>query len=131
MNKAEFYEEDLLSFFNGRPRELALYEALMKKMEEEFPESAVKVQKSQISFYGRHLFAAVSLPRSRKSFPDHSILVTLGLPYKLGSSRAAVTVEPYPGRWTNHVPLSEPAVVQWMREFIEENTKALYGGVTE
>ena len=29
------------------------------------------------------------------------------------------------------VPLSEPAVMQWMREFIEENTKALYGGVTE
>ncbi|MGN0572041.1 MAG: ATP-binding protein [Candidatus Fimenecus sp.] len=29
------------------------------------------------------------------------------------------------------VPLSEPAVVQWIREFIEENTEALYGGVTE
>lgn len=29
------------------------------------------------------------------------------------------------------VPLSEPSVVQWMREFMEENTKALYGGVTE
>lgn len=29
------------------------------------------------------------------------------------------------------VLLSEPAVMQWMREFIEENTKALYGGVTE
>lgn len=29
------------------------------------------------------------------------------------------------------VPLSEPSVVQWMREFLEENTKALYGGVTE
>lgn len=29
------------------------------------------------------------------------------------------------------VPLSEPTVMQWMREFIEENTKALYGGVTE
>ena len=25
----------------------------------------------------------------------------------------------------------KPAVMQWMREFIEENTKALYGGVTE
>ena len=117
MNKAEFYEEDLLSFFNGRPRELALYEALMKKMEAEFPESAVKVQKSQISFYGRHLFAAVSLPRSRKN----SILVTLGLPYKLGSSRAAVTVEPYPGRWTNHVPVWEEEQIDselltWLRE---------------
>lgn len=117
MNKAEFYEEDLLLFFNGRPRELALYEALMKKMEAEFPESAVKVQKSQISFYGRHLFAAVSLPRSRKN----SILVTLGLPYKLGSSRAAVTVEPYPGRWTNHVPVWEEEQIDselltWLRE---------------
>ena len=121
MNKAEFYEEDLLSFFNGRPRELALYEALRKKMEEEFPESTVKVQKSQISFYGRHLFAAVSLPRSRKSFPDHSILVTLGLPYELGSSRTAVTVEPYPGRWTNHVPIWEEEQIDselltWLRE---------------
>ena len=121
MNKAEFYEEDLLSFFNGRPRELALYEALRKKMEEEFPESTVKVQKSQISFYGRHLFAAVSLPRSRKSFPDHSILVTLGLPYELGSSRTAVTVEPYPGRWTNHVPLwaeeqIDSELLTWLRE---------------
>lgn len=117
MNKAEFYEEDLLLFFNGRPRELALYEALMKKMEAEFPESAVKVQKSQISFYGRHLFAAVSLPRSRKN----SILVTLGLPYKLGSSRAAVAVEPYPGRWTNHVPVWEEEQIDselltWLRE---------------
>ena len=117
MNKAEFYEEDLLFFFNGRPRELALYEALMKKMEAEFPESTVKVQKSQISFYGRHLFAAVSLPRSRKN----SILVTLGLPYKLGSSRAAVTVEPYPGRWTNHVPVWEEEQIDselltWLRE---------------
>ncbi len=28
------------------------------------------------------------------------------------------------------VPLSEPSVVQWIREFIKENTEALYGGVT-
>ena len=29
------------------------------------------------------------------------------------------------------VPLSEPAVVQWMRAFINENTEVLYGGVTQ
>ena len=121
MNRPQFYEEDLFLFFNGRPRELALYEALMKKMEAEFPESTVKVQKSQISFYGRHLFAAVSLPRSKKSFPEHSILVTIGLPYRLESPRAAVTVEPYPGRWTNHVPVWEEEqidseLMDWLRE---------------
>lgn len=121
MNRPEFYEEDLLFFFNGKPRELALYEALLGKMEEAFPESAVKVRKTQISFYGRHLFAAVSLPRGKKNFPEHSILVTLGLPYKLESSRAAVTVEPYPGRWTNHVPLwaeeqIDSGLLTWLRE---------------
>lgn len=121
MNRPEFYEEDLLFFFNGKPRELALYEALLGKMEEAFPESTVKVQKTQISFYGRHLFAAVSLPSGRKNFPEHSILVTLGLPYKLESPRAAVTVEPYPGRWTNHVPVSAEAQIDsellgWLRE---------------
>lgn len=29
------------------------------------------------------------------------------------------------------VPLSEPAVVQWIKEYLEENTKELYGGVTD
>ena len=121
MNRPEFYEEDLLFFFNGKPRELALYEALLGNMEEAFPESSVKVQKTRISFYGRHLFAAVSLHRGRKNFPEHSILVTLGLPYKLESPRAAVTVEPYPGRWTNHVPLwaeeqIDSELLTWLRE---------------
>ena len=41
MNRPEFYEEDLLFFFNGRPRELALYEALMGKMEMEVITSAM------------------------------------------------------------------------------------------
>lgn len=121
MNRPEFYGEDLLFFFDGKPRERSLYEALQGKMEAEFPECSVKVQKTQISFYGRRLFAAVSLPRSRKSFPEHSILVTLGLPYKLESPRAAVTVEPYPGRWTNHVPLwaeeqIDRELLTWLRE---------------
>ena len=124
MNRPQFYEEDLFLFFNGRSRELALYEALMKKMEAEFPESTVKVQKSQISFYGRHLFAAVSLPRSKKSFPEPSILVTIGLPYRLESPRAAVTVEPYPGRWTHHVMVGsaeeiDEELLGWIQEAAE------------
>ena len=105
MKTPAHYVSDVLLFFDGKPLELALYEALFLRLDAEFPEASVRVQKSQISFYGRHLFAAVSLPRSRKSFPEHSILVTLGLPYKLESPRAAVTVEPYPGRRANHVPL--------------------------
>ena len=60
MKHSEYYEVDVLRFFDGHPQERELYEALFRLMEAEFPEASVKVQKSQISFYDRHLFAAVS-----------------------------------------------------------------------
>lgn len=109
-------------FFSGRPLELELYETLFRRMEETFPDASVKVQKSQISFYGRHLFSAVSLPlRRRKNWPEHCIVVTIGLSRPLESPCTAVSVEPYPGRWTNHVLVSEEAQVdaellEWLKE---------------
>ena len=121
MQTSDSYMDDLLLYFYGKPFEFSLYRQLVCRMNESLPGMSAKVQKSQISFYGRHLFAAVSLPRSKKSFPEHSILVTIGLPYRLESPRAAVTVEPYPGRWTNHVPVWEEEridseLMDWLRE---------------
>lgn len=70
MNTQEHYQSDLLFYFDGRPQELALYEDLFQAMSAAFPDACVKVQKSQISFYGRHLFAAASLPvRRKKGWP--------------------------------------------------------------
>lgn len=104
MNTPEFYEQDVLRFFAGRPVELGLYEALFRAMETAFPAASVKVQKTQISFYGRHLFAAASLPvRRRKEWPKECILVTFGLDRQVVHERIAVAVEPYPNRWTHHV----------------------------
>ena len=80
MKIPEHYGADILFFFDGKPLELALYEALFLRLDAEFPEASVRVQKSQISFYGRHLFGAVSLPvRRKKSWPEHCIVVTIGL----------------------------------------------------
>ena len=122
MKTPEHYTSDVLFFFDGKPAELALYETLFRHMEEVFPDASVKVQKSQISFYGRHLFGAVSLPvRRKKNWPEHCIVVTIGLSHPLESPRAAVSVEPYPGRWTNHVLVSEASQVdeellEWLNE---------------
>ena len=122
MKTPAHYAPDVLFFFDGKPAELALYETLFRHMEEVFPDASVKVQKSQISFYGRHLFGAVSLPvRRKKNWPEHCIVVTIGLSHPLESPRAAVSVEPYPGRWTNHVLLSEAAqideeLLDWLNE---------------
>ena len=122
MRKPDYYETDVLAFFSGRPWALPLYEALFSQMEELFPEAAVKVQKSQISFYGRHLFAAVSLPlRRKKTWPEECLVVTFGLGSRVEDPRIAVAVEPYPRRWTHHVLLSRPEEVDgqlldWLRE---------------
>ena len=68
------------------------------------------------------LFAAVSLPvRRKKGWPRECLVLTLGLACPLDSPRAAVSVEPYPGRWTNHVLLTRPEEVDeelllWLQE---------------
>ncbi len=104
MDLPAHYSQDLLFFFDGKDRELSLYETLFDRLEAALPLASVKVQKSQISFYGRHLFAAVSLPgRRKKDWPEQFLLVTFGLARKLDSPRIAVAVEPYPNRWTHHV----------------------------
>lgn len=122
MRHSEYYMDDVLRFFQGRPLELTLYEDLFRHLEEAFPDALVKVQKSQISFYGRHLFAAVSLPlRRKKDWPENSILVTFGLSCQKQSPRIAVATEPYPNRWTHHVLVSAPGqidgeLLDWLRE---------------
>ena len=76
-----------------------------------FPDTRVKVQKTQISYYNRHLFACASFQRVRRKaeLPDAYFVLTLGLPSPLGSPRVAAKTEPYPGRWTTHLVVSDPA----------------------
>lgn len=122
MNCSEHYAADLLFYFDGRPLELSLYEALFAALDAALPQAAVKVQKSQISFYGRHLFASASLPvRRKKTWPEHCILVTFGLSHRVEDPRIAVAVEPYPNRWTHHVVVDKPEqidsrLLSWLRE---------------
>lgn len=109
METSQQYPMDLALFFRDRPIEAALYAALYGAMDEAFPQAQVKVQKTQISFYQRHLFAAVSLPiRRRKGWPTHCIVLTLGLPAPLDAPRIAMAVEAYPGRWTHHILIDAP-----------------------
>ena len=122
MRTPEHYAADVLFFFDGHPEELALYEALFRAVEAAFPEGSVRVQKTQTSFYGRHLFAAASLPvRRRKDWPKICLVVTVGLSYRLESPRVAVASEPYPGRWTHHILVTEAGQIDeelmgWLRE---------------
>lgn len=122
MKTSDYYGTEVLAFFEGKPWALPLYEELFVRMDRLFPEAAVKVQKSQISFYGRHLFAAVSLPvRRKKTWPEKCVVVTFGLGSKVEVPRIAVAAEPYPNRWTHHVLVTRPEeideeLLDWLRE---------------
>ena len=124
-------DRDTLMFFAQQSAAIPLYEALLEAVTREYPDTKIKVQKSQISFYNRHMFACVSFLRVKKKreLPNPYLTVTLGLPYPLTSPRVAVKTEPYPGRWTTHIVIGSPEEVDaelltWVAEayqFAENN----------
>ena len=95
---------DELLFFDSKPGLVPIYDALRTALAERYPEVRIKVAKTQISFCNRHLFAMASLPRRKK---DPGLVVSFGLGRREPSPRITVAVEPYPGRWTHHVPVPE------------------------
>lgn len=120
-----------LLFFEQQPEALPLYEAFADAVIRQYPDTKVKVQKSQISFSNRYMFACVSFARvkKKKELPDPYLVVTLGMSYPLESSRVAVKTEPYPGRWTTHIVLGDEKEVdgellKWVAEAYDfANTK--------
>ena len=116
-------DERVLFFFRDHLPALPLYEALADRILSEFPETTVKVQKTQISFANKHNFAFVSfLPvRRAEDRPPVYITVSFGLRRREDSPRIDVALEPYPNRWTHHMLVSSRAEIDeelmgWIRE---------------
>lgn len=103
--------QDTRLFFDSHSDVYPLYERFVQMLISRFPETNIKVQKSQISFYNRHLYACVSFLRVKKKaeLPENYFVLTLGLAEPLDSNRVAVKTEPYPGRWTTHFVISKPS----------------------
>lgn len=114
---------DALLFFDRAPAALPLYEALTERLLAQCPDTAIRVQKTQITFVHRHVYACASLQRVRRKaeLPDPYLVVTLGMPVPLDSPRVAAQSEPYPGRWTMHIVLGSPEdadeeLLTWLRQ---------------
>ena len=116
-------DTDTLLFFDKNPSALPLYEVLETKIYALFPAAKKRAQKTQISFSNRHIFACVSFAQVKKKaeLPCPYLVVTLGLPYPLGSDRVAVKTEPYPGRWTTHIVIGtadeiDEELISWIHQ---------------
>lgn len=116
-------DADILYFFEGHLDALPLYELLEQRIRNEIDDVRVKVQKTQISFYNKRLFACVSFLRIRKKAecPNPFLVVTFGLAHQAVSPRIEVATEPYPNRWTHHLLLSkaeeiDDELMSWIHE---------------
>lgn len=102
-------DDKLLRFFDQMPEALPLYQKFEREVLSRVEDVHIKVQKTQITYSNRHVFACVSFAKVRKAKerPPVYIVVTFGLTYKKESPRIDIATEPYPNRWTHHVLVSE------------------------
>lgn len=102
-------DDKLLRFFDQMPEALPLYQKFEREVLSRVEDVHIKVQKTQITYSNRHVFACVSFAKVRKAKerPPVYIVVTFGLAYKKESPRIDIATEPYPNRWTHHVLASE------------------------
>lgn len=110
-------------FFESAPGAFKLYEHLREELLWRYPETEIKVQKTQISFYDVHMYACVSFSRVRRKadLPDPYLTVTFGLPGPVDDPRIAVSSEIRPGRWTLHVVIGsiqdiDAQLLSWIDE---------------
>ena len=101
-------DDKLLRFFDKMPEALPLYQKFEREVLFRVEDVHIKVQKTQITYSNRHVFACVSFAKVRKAKerPPVYIVVTFGLAYKKESPRIDIATEPYPNRWTHHVLVS-------------------------
>lgn len=112
-----------ISFFELHQGAFPIYEEFRKRLQAEFPDTQVRVQKTQITFTNPKVYACVSfLPlRKKAERPENFIVITFGMEFELKSPRIDVTVEPYPDRWTHHVLISnleeiDDELMQWIED---------------
>ena len=115
-----------LLFFDSKPDALALYEAFREAVLAKVPDARIEVKKTQISFFNRRMFAAVSFAQVRKAKdrPNPFLTITFGLPNMKESDRIDVAVEAYPNRWTHHVMIGtveevDEELLSWIVEAAE------------
>ncbi len=96
-------------FFAGRPQEWAVYEALRTQLTARWPETALRVMKSCVSFDAPRPYAYLSHPKRRAD--AGKVILTFGLRRRLADARVFMAAEAAPGRFTHHVLLGDASQI--------------------
>lgn len=91
---------DTLQFFEAMPGAQPLYEQLLEQVRQAVGPFSIRVQKTQITWSNRYVFACVSFAKVRKAKdrPQTYLVVTFGLDHRVESPRIDIATEAYPRR---------------------------------
>ena len=110
-------------FFKATRKLCLCMSSSSKRFLERIPGTTIRVSKTQISFYNRRSFGAVSFNPVRRAAerPPVWVTVTFGLNDRKKSPRIDAAIEPYPNRWTHHVLISsiediDEELLGWLEE---------------
>lgn len=96
-------------FFEKKPAAKPLFDALTLAVLDHFPQTAFKIQKSQIALTDEKPYAAIWLPVFEvKNRPETYFILSFGLDRPLTHPRLVEVNEPYPGRFMHHTLISHP-----------------------
>lgn len=110
------------AFFDGwKPELTPVARTFLLRCLEQWPGTQVVTQKSQVGLRDPRPYCALWPPLHGgfRQRPRDFLVVSLFLPERLASERVAEAVEPYPGRWTNHLLLRtaeevDEALLSWV-----------------
>ncbi|MET3905184.1 DUF5655 domain-containing protein [Paenarthrobacter sp. 4246] len=113
---------DAVSFFGGSPQGLAICEAVFA-IAGGLGDFQVHVSKSQVALRRHRGFAYLWRP-GKYVHSEVPAVLSLALPYELGSPRFKEVAHPAPSVWMHHLELNDPSMVdaevsQWIREAFE------------
>lgn len=98
--------EDRMALFEGVPGAFALYMAFEEEILRRFPDTQIRIKKTQAGFFDGCGYAWAWPVQGRIRKQDKACIgITLGLPERLDNPRILQACEPYPGRWTHHLLL--------------------------
>lgn len=117
------------AFFAEEPEAIALFSALNERILEECGEFGTvsrQFQKTQVSYYNRFQFAALSLLKIRRKadMPHPYVTVTFGLGEPCHHPRIGAVTEAAPGRWTHHLLVTsleeiDDQLMDWLKQAAE------------
>lgn len=105
-------------FLLGRPRETAIYEAVLMHLQSVFSDVQVKLDRTQAAFIRQTQFAWIWLPRTKKD--AGKLMVSFALPQRHVVDRMAWVAAERPGKYVHHIAVSSPEELdEELRQWLE------------